>query len=95
HPAAHASMLVALQEFLQPPQLVIIRGNSTEINQWQQALNQLYKPDRMVFAIDTHATLPESLARKGSAATTLAYVCHGSTCSAPLQSLESLIALTR
>jgi uncharacterized protein YyaL (SSP411 family) len=95
HPIAHASLLVALEEFLQAPQLVIIRGHATEINQWQQALNQLYKPARLVFAISSDTELPGSLSSKRSAANTLAYVCHGTSCGAPVQSLESLIALSR
>ncbi len=95
HPAAHTSLLIALSEHLQAPQLVIIRGENTESSAWQQALNKLYQPNRLVFAIPADTALPDTLASKASAATTLAYVCQGTTCSGPVTTLEALIALSR
>ncbi len=94
-PSAHASLLIALEEQLDAPQLIIIRGAATECSEWQQALSKLYQPTRLVFAIPAEAVLPDPLASKASATTTLAYVCQGTTCSAPVQSLEALIALSR
>ena len=95
HPSTHASLLIGLEEFLHAPQLIIIRGAASEANEWQQALNQLYKPDRMVFAIPAGAELPASIASKSPADKTLAYVCHGTQCGAPVHTLEALIALGR
>lgn len=95
HPSSHASLLIALEEHLHAPQLIFIRGNSAELHHWQQSLNQLYKPNRLVFAIPADADLPASLAIKTSAETTLAYVCQGTQCNAPVYSLEALIALGR
>ena len=46
----------------------------------------------MVLAVPTDATdLPAALADKRSQAGTVAYVCRGTTCSAPLASLGELI----
>jgi uncharacterized protein len=95
HPQAHATMLMALDDHLDPPQIVIIRGAATEISQWQSSLNQLYAPKRLVFGIPHDATdLPEALATKAALDQTVAYVCRGTTCSAPVRSLAALIALT-
>jgi uncharacterized protein len=95
HPAAHATLLLALEEQLHPPQLIILRGAQPEIDEWQQALNQLYQPRRLVFAIPAGAPLPAALHTKTVQSTTVAYVCQGPTCSAPINSLAALIAVTR
>ena len=95
HPSAHATLLMALEEFLNPPQLLVIRGAAQEVEEWQQELNKLYQPRRMVFAIPNDAELPETLRTKAVQPTTVAYVCQGTSCSAPVNSLASLIAVTR
>ncbi len=94
-PSAHTSMLIALSEYLSPTSMIIIRGHATEIQHWQVALNALYQPRRLIFAIPTEAALPPSLAVKTSAENTIAYVCQGETCGEPIRSLEALIAITR
>ncbi len=95
HPAAHTSLLVALEEQLQPPSLIIIRGKLEEASQWQQELNKLYQPRRLVFAIPANAQLPTALQTKAAQPTTAAYVCQGQTCSAPVKTLSALIAVAR
>lgn len=95
YPHAHAALLLALHEQLQPPQMVIIRGAQTEVTQWRAELSQLYSPSRLVFAIAEDAQLPPALASKQPGSDTLAYICEGTTCSAPVKSLASLISLTR
>jgi len=95
HPSAHATLLMALEEQLSPPQLVIMRGKAAELQEWQQALAQLYQPQRLVFAIPDDAALPQALATKAASATTIAYVCQGEVCGAPVNSLAALIAITR
>jgi uncharacterized protein len=94
HPHAHATMLVALEEHLDPPQIVIIRGAGNEISQWQEALNRIYAPRRLVFAIPADAKdLPREIADKPPQADVVAYVCRGTVCSAPLRSLPALATL--
>jgi uncharacterized protein YyaL (SSP411 family) len=96
HPNGHAAMLVALREHLEPPTIVIIRGSLDEVEQWRNQLAKLYSPQRLVFAIPNDATsLPASLADKQPLDATVAYVCQGMTCSQPIRSLASLVALTR
>jgi len=96
YPHAHASLLMALDEHLDPPQVVIIRGEHAEASQWRDALARIYAPRRQVFAIHCDATqLPEVLAVKRWPGTTVAYLCQGATCSEPIDSLAALTALTR
>lgn len=95
HPQAHASMLIALDEYLNPPEIVIIRGEEEEIVRWQASIEALYAPKRLVFAIPAHEPdLPEAIASKQAASHTLAYICRGSVCSEPIRSLAGLISLS-
>jgi hypothetical protein len=93
YPHAHASLLVALAEHLDPPEIVIIRGSSQEASQWRDALARKYSPTRLVFAIEADATtLPPAIADKRALDTTVAYVCRGMTCSEPIRALAPLLA---
>jgi uncharacterized protein YyaL (SSP411 family) len=90
----HATMLGALEEYLHPPEIVILRGGETEIEPWRRQLAKLYAPRRLVFAIPAGAqALPAALAAKAALPDRIsAYVCRGSVCSAPLHTLQLLSA---
>jgi len=93
YPEGHCSMLLALEEWLKPPQIVILRGSSAAMAVWQDALARRYDPHCLVFAVAANATdLPEAISSKAAADQLIAYVCRGSVCSAPLTTLESLAA---
>jgi uncharacterized protein YyaL (SSP411 family) len=90
-PEAHAAMLIALDEYLDPPEIVIIRGVAAEAEAWRRELARGYSPRRRVFAIPSGtAGLPEALASKRARERTLAYVCRGPVCSEPIYALEAL-----
>jgi uncharacterized protein YyaL (SSP411 family) len=91
YPQAHASLLNALEDYLTPMQILIIRGPLLEANRWSSTLGAAYAPTRMVFAIPSDAAeLPPALAEKRAGAQTLAYLCTGVTCSAPLSSVDDV-----
>jgi uncharacterized protein YyaL (SSP411 family) len=91
YPESHASMLLALEEYLQPPQIVILRGEAGAISPWQQQLNAEFSPRRWILAVPADASgLPEAIASKRAAAAPLAYVCRGTQCTAPIASLQAL-----
>jgi uncharacterized protein YyaL (SSP411 family) len=93
YPEAHASMLFALEDYLHPPQIVILRGAGAAIGPWQRELNAVFAPRRWVLAVAADARgLPEAIASKTAAEGPIAYVCRGTQCSAPI---DSLAALTR
>jgi uncharacterized protein len=95
HPQAHASMLIALDDHLNPPEIVIIRGELEELARWQTSIEALYAPKRLVFAIPAdERELPEAIASKKPATQTLAYICRGSVCSEPIRSLAGLVSLS-
>lgn len=94
YPHGHAAMLVALDEHLEPPQIVIVRGAAQEAALWRDQLTRLYAPKRLVFAIPAATgDLPAALADKPALDGTVAYICRGMTCSPPVKSLEALIKL--
>jgi uncharacterized protein YyaL (SSP411 family) len=92
YPESHASMLLALEDYLSPPQIVILRGTVQAMQPWQRELNAVFAPRRWTVAVPADATgLPPALASKPAADGPLAYLCRGSQCSAPLHSLSALI----
>ena len=96
YPEGHATLLHALDETLTPPQLVVVRGTTSELDAWQPTLNAGYHPHRFAFAIPNDAVLPGLLAERASRPTPVAYVCEGMTCRAPITSNEELqTALTK
>jgi uncharacterized protein YyaL (SSP411 family) len=95
-PQAHGTMLTALEEHLRPPQVVILRGPLGEAAEWSRALAPLYAPLRMLFAIpDDAPDLPPSLAAKAPRGRTVAYLCEGPQCSAPIDDLARLVRALR
>lgn len=94
YPHGHVSLLTALEEYLEHPEVIIIRGDSAEINRWQDAADKLYAPRRLVFAIDREeAALPGALAdRKAIDNETIAYRCLGTHCELPVTTWEALAA---
>ncbi|MCP5144716.1 MAG: thioredoxin domain-containing protein [Gammaproteobacteria bacterium] len=93
YPWSHNAMLNALEEFLSPPAMTILRGNETALARWQQALRTQALPRQMVLAIPAAAdTLPQALAARAPRGDIVGYVCRGMTCSAPAQSLDELQA---
>jgi uncharacterized protein YyaL (SSP411 family) len=92
HPQAHVSLLAALEELLSPGEVVIIRGAPDDIEAWSRELAKVFAPRRLVLAIPADATgLPPALADKAPRAGTAAYLCRGSVCSQPLESLDALL----
>ena len=92
HPLSHATLVNALEELLQPPEIVILRGAPAAIEGWQRELAQIFAPRRLVLAIPAEASgLPPALAEKAPRGAAVAYICRGSVCSAPVESLEALI----
>jgi uncharacterized protein len=96
YPQSHVSLITALDELLNPPEIVIVRGEPGAIEGWRRELARTYAPRRLVLAIPADAAdLPQALADKTPRRDAVAYVCHGSVCSAPVESLEELLGQLR
>jgi uncharacterized protein YyaL (SSP411 family) len=95
YPHAHSALLLALEDHLDLPTIVIVRGNEQDSAEWRDELTKLYAPQRLVFAIPNDAQgLPHVIGTKAPMPETVAYVCKGMTCSEPLRSLSAVIALS-
>jgi len=92
YPHGHVTLLTALEEYLGPPEIIVIRGDTVEIAKWRDSAARLYAPTRLVLAIDANETdLPGLLAeRKPVAGETVAYRCVGTHCELPVTTWEAL-----
>jgi len=92
-PYAHASLLAALDEYLDPPETVVIRGEGDALIAWQRAAQAGYRPRRLVLAIPAGEGGPKgALAGMAPGPRTRAYRCVGTQCSAPIEDLALLEA---
>ncbi len=84
-PHAHASLMEVLDENLEPPRMVILRGPGKHLGEWQAALAQSHRPGRLAFAIPSgEEGLPKPLQNYQPADDVTAWVCEGTQCSAPI-----------
>jgi uncharacterized protein YyaL (SSP411 family) len=91
-PLSHAHMLCALEEHLHPHTFVILRGEPDLIASWQRELQRGWRPRTSVIAIPADAAaLPPALAEKLPRGEVAAYVCRGSVCAEPEQTLAALL----
>jgi uncharacterized protein len=93
YPHGHGSLLMALDEFTEPPTIVVLRGPEDELATWAAEVDKLFDPRRMIVAVPANARgLPPALAAKKAAPKgSVAYLCRGMSCSAPLHSLGELV----
>jgi len=91
YPESHAGMLLALSSMLEPPTMVVLRGDHEALAEWRAELASQYDPRRLILCIPDQARgLTGLLARCTPRGPTCAYVCRGTTCSLPITSIESL-----
>ncbi len=84
-PHGCASMLQVLQDYLNPPIIIILRGRTESLQEWQHVVLQDYHPERLCFAIpDDVDDLPTQLAQKTNLAQVTAYICQERQCLAPI-----------
>jgi hypothetical protein len=70
-----------LDEYLAPPQIVVLRGEAGALAGWQRSLAARYRPDALVVAIPAGvAGLPPVLDKAAPAGGVNAWVCHGVAC---------------
>ena len=90
-PAGFMSLLVALEEHLAPPRIVILRGDAAPMEEWRDALLHHYSPDTMTLALLPElAGLPPALDKPVSGAIS-AWVCQGVSCLPGIDNLQDLL----
>jgi uncharacterized protein YyaL (SSP411 family) len=93
-PHGHVSLLAALEEYVEHPEIVVIRGRQEETERWRDSAAKVYAPRRLVFAIPADESgLPGALAdRAPLEGQTVAYRCLGTHCEMPVTTWEALAA---
>ena len=91
-PFAHCALLDALEEQLDPPEIVIVRGTGKRAAEWARTARLVYAPRRLVFEIPADAAgLPAALAEKAAPESgARAWICRGTTCLPPADTLAGL-----
>ncbi len=85
HPTAHCSLLLALEESLLPPEIVVLRGDAMLIEVWRARAQKNYAPRRLVFAIpQEERNLPGIVAAQSAGIEPQAYICQGMQCLPPI-----------
>ena len=89
-PYGHTALLLALEETLHPIETLIIRADDVTI--WQDAVAHDYAPRRLVFAIPNDIDkLPGLLGERRPRDGGVAYLCQGTSCQAPILSVDELL----
>ena len=93
-PMASDALLTALESYLHPGELLILRGDSPELRDWWARVARPYAPRRFTLAIPRTARLSGDLlmARHAGAATVTAYLCRGLDCAPPTSTWTALEA---
>jgi uncharacterized protein YyaL (SSP411 family) len=91
HPGGHCSLLMALEEWLDPPRVTILTGPTPQVDEWRRTLAAHYLPTTIVLAASPDAKgLPAFLLRPADEAPA-AYVCRGTSCLPPIRDVAALV----
>lgn len=90
-PVGYTSLLMALQEHLTPPQIIILRSAQGQSKAWRRELFKHYAPEKLILALEGELTgLPEALAKPLSPDIS-AYICQGTHCLPPIYACQDLL----
>jgi hypothetical protein len=91
YPAGFGAMAIVLDEQLEPPRTLILRGKEKALARWQAELAREFLPDVAVLAIpDGTAELPAVLDKPARPEPVNGWLCQGVTCLSPLSDLVNL-----
>ena len=89
-PIAYPTLLAVLDEALQPPRVILLRGPQVALNGWAAALAPKLGARDMLLALPNGLHLPDTLA-KPEADHPVAWICSGTACQPPLTDLGALL----
>jgi uncharacterized protein YyaL (SSP411 family) len=91
YPAGFGMLGIALSEALEPPAVLVLRGNEPAIREWNDALARQFVPDLVVLGIpDGTPGLPPALDKPAREAPVTGWLCRGARCLEPSSDLEAL-----
>jgi len=90
-PAGYGAMTIALDEHLQPPGVLVLRGKPEALAGWQAELAREFLPDTTVLAIaDSMSGLPPALDKPARPEAVNGWLCRGVNCLLPISDLVDL-----
>jgi hypothetical protein len=93
-PQAHATLMMALEDWLNPPPLLVIRADQAEGAVWRSAAEVAMGAGLLCFVVPPEAAdLPGLLAERAYPGHPVAYLCRGGTCLPPIESALQLADL--
>ena len=94
NPSGFASLLSALESFLEAPASVLLRGEPATCASWQRELERAYRPGVRILNLSRQNGLAGALAKPRVEATSeaTAWVCRGAACLPPIGTLNALEA---
>ena len=90
-PVSHCSYISALDDFLTPPNILIVRSHADDHQQWINVVKNRYLPSTLIFTIPADEVPHESLIDKTAGDTTRAYPCIGYQCNKSLNHYDELL----
>jgi len=90
------ALLSALEEFLHPGEIVLLRGNGGTMQEWSGLCHAEYRPGRRCYSLPTNDdALPSSLGERKILGEITAYICRGTTCLPPVTDKNNFISSLR
>jgi uncharacterized protein YyaL (SSP411 family) len=89
-PLGFATLLAALEEWLEPPATAIVRGAPQEMHAWTRAMAREYLPRTLVLAIPAGVPGLPPLLDKPAAPRAQAWLCRGARCLPPIDGVQAL-----
>lgn len=89
-PISHCALLNSLNEYLAPPEIIIIRTQPADHASWSDCSQPYYLPFTLVYTIPADQQLHPSLSEKTAEDKTTAYLCNGFQCQKPIKNLFEL-----
>jgi uncharacterized protein YyaL (SSP411 family) len=94
-PISHCALLTALNEYLTPPNILIMRTVSNDEKNWLEITQQYYLPFTLIYNIPAGQTPHFSLSEKTAGNTSQAYPCSGMLCHKPIKTESELQSYLR
>lgn len=94
-PGGFSSLLIALEGCLEPPAMLLLRGDPAACLSWQRRVERRYRPSLHTLNLSQQQGLPGALAKPHDAAVgpVTAWLCRGAVCLPPLHALADLDAV--
>jgi uncharacterized protein YyaL (SSP411 family) len=93
-PSGFASLIIALEAWLQPPTTVLVQGDAATCAAWTHTIGRSYRPEAAVLDLSGQDALPAMLAKPhvGAPGGATAWVCSGASCLPPLATIDAVAA---